>query len=48
MFEEGLEKTKNNLIYILCSIPFDIEKFLQELDGLLDAVYKNKDDKKKE
>lgn len=44
MSEEGLKKTKNDLIYIGCPIPFDIEEFLQELDGLLEAAYKNKDD----
>lgn len=30
MSEEGLKKTKNDLIYIGCPIPFDIEEFLQE------------------
>lgn len=44
MAEEGLKKTKNKLIHIGCPIPFDIEEFLQELDGLLEAAYKNKDD----
>ena len=44
MAEEGLKKTKNDLIHIGCPIPFDIEEFLQELDGLLEAAYKNKDD----
>lgn len=44
MSEEGLKKTKNDLIYIGCPIPFDIEEFLQELDGLLEAAYKNKED----
>lgn len=44
MSEEGLKKTKNDLIYIGCPIPFDIEEFLQELDELLEAAYKNKDD----
>lgn len=44
MSEEGLKKTKNDLIYIGCPIPFGIEEFLQELDGLLEAAYKNKDD----
>ena len=27
-------------------IPFDIEEFLQQLDGLLEDAYKNKDDMK--
>lgn len=44
MSEEGLKKTKNDLIYIGCPIPFDVEEFLQELDGLLEAAYKNKED----
>lgn len=44
MSEEGLKKTKNDLIYVGCPIPFDIEEFLQELDELLEAAYKNKDD----
>ncbi len=44
MAEEGLKKTKNNLIYIGCPIPFDIEAFLKELKGLMDVAYKNTDD----
>ena len=44
MAEEGLKKTQNELIHIGCPIPFDIEVFLQQLDSLLDAAYKNKDD----
>lgn len=44
MAEEGLKKTKNELIHIGCPIPFDIEEFLQQLDGLLEAAYKNKAD----
>lgn len=46
MAEEGLKKTKNKLIHIGCPIPFDIEEFLQQLDGLLEDAYKNKDDMK--
>lgn len=44
--EEGLKKTKNDLIHIGCPIPFDINEFLDELDGLLDAAYRNEDDMK--
>lgn len=44
MAEEGLKQTKNKLIHIGCPIPFDIEEFLQQLDELLEAAYKNKDD----
>ncbi|HEM3691447.1 TPA: polysaccharide biosynthesis protein [Streptococcus suis] len=46
MAEEGLKKMKNKLIHIGCPIPFDIEEFLQQLDGLLEDAYKNKDDMK--
>ena len=46
MAEEGLKKTKNDLIHIGCPIPFDINEFLDELDGLLDAAYRNADDMK--
>jgi len=46
MAEEGLKKTKNDLIHIGCPIPFDIEEFLEQLDSLLEAAYKNKDDMK--
>lgn len=44
MAEEGLRKTKNELIHIGCPIPFDINEFLGQLEGLLTAAYKNKDD----
>ena len=44
MAEEGLKKTKNELIHIGCPIPFDIEEFLKQLDELLEAAYKNKND----
>lgn len=44
MAEEGLKKTKNELIHIGCPIPFGIEEFLEELGELLEAAYKNKDD----
>ena len=46
MAEEGLKKTKNDLIHIGCPFPFDINEFLDELDGLLDAAYRNEDDMK--
>lgn len=46
MAEEALKKTKNDLIHIGCPIPFDINEFLGELDGLLDAAYRNEDDMK--
>lgn len=44
MAEEGLKKTKNKLIHIGCPIPFNVEEFLQQLDELLEAAYKNKED----
>ena len=44
MAEEGLKKTKNELIHIGCPIPFDIDVFLSKLDSLMDAAYKNKKD----
>lgn len=44
MAEEGLKKTKNELIHIGCPIPFDINKFLEQLDELMEAAYKNKRD----
>lgn len=46
MAEEGLMKTKNDLIHIGCPIPFDVEMFLEQLEDLLEAAYKNKDDMK--
>ena len=46
MAEEGLKKTKNDLIHIGCPIPFDVEEFLEQLEELLEAAYKNKDDMK--
>lgn len=46
MAEEGLKKTKNDLIHIGCPIPFDVEEFMKELNGLMEAAYKNKDDMK--
>lgn len=44
MAEEGLKTTPNKLIHIGCPIPFDIETFIEQLDGLLHAAYKNKED----
>ena len=42
MAEEGLRKTKNDLIYIGCPIPFEIDTFLDNLDNLMLASYSNK------
>ena len=44
MAEEGLKKTDNKLIHIGQPIPFDEDEFLQNLDGLMLAAYKNKKD----
>ena len=38
MAEEGLKRTKNDLIHIGCPIPFDIEEFLEQLDELMEAL----------
>ena len=44
MAEEGLKKTKNDLIHIGCPIPFDTDVFLNQLDELMEAAYRNKGD----
>lgn len=43
MAEEGMKKTNNELIHIGCPIPFDIEVFLGQLNDLMEAAYKNKE-----
>ena len=43
MAEEGLKKTENDLIHIGCPIPFDVDTFLRQLDGLMEVAYKNKE-----
>ena len=42
MAEEGLKKTKNDLIHIGCPIPFDVDEFLGQLGVLMETAYKNK------
>lgn len=42
MAEEGLKKTKNDLIHIGCPIPFDVDEFLGQLEILMETAYKNK------
>lgn len=44
MAEEGLRKTENDLIHIGCPIPFDTDQFLNQLQTLMDAAYKNRKD----
>ncbi len=43
MAEEGLRKTDNDLIHIGCPIPFDADMFMQQLELLMDAAYKNRE-----
>ena len=43
MAEEGLKKTENELIHIGCPIPFDNDKFLKQLEMLMNAAYSNKE-----
>lgn len=44
MAEEGLKKTKNDLIFIGCPIPFETDPFLKKLDYLMEAAYANRKD----
>ena len=44
MAEGGLRKTENEKIHIGQPIPFDTDKFLEELEGLMDAAYSNRMD----
>ena len=41
MSEEGLEKTKNQLIHIGKPIPFDMDEFFRNLEMLMNAAYRN-------
>ena len=41
MAEEGLEKTDSEKIHIGKPLVFDIDKFLDDLDDLMDAAYAN-------
>ncbi len=43
MAEEGMKKTDNELIYIGKPIPFNIKKFLDQLQELAEASYENSD-----
>ena len=42
MAEEGLKTTANKQIYIGCPIPFDVDEFLVQLQGLMEAAYNNR------
>ena len=44
MAEEGLQKTANKLIHIGNPIPFDTDKFLEEMEQLMLAAYDNRED----
>ncbi len=39
--EEGLKKTANDLIHVGKPIAFDIDEFIAQLNGLMDAAYTN-------
>ena len=43
MAEEGMKKTDNELIHIGKPIPFEVEKFLRQLEELAKASYENSD-----
>lgn len=44
MAEEGMKTTPNKLIHIGSPIPFDLEKFLEDLENLAKASYSNRED----
>lgn len=44
MAEEGIKKTKNKLIYIGSPIPFDEDKFIEDMKELMEVSYRNSDD----
>ena len=44
MAEEGMKTTPNKLIHIGSPIPFDLEKFLEDLKNLAKASYSNRED----
>ena len=41
MAEEGIRKTENEKIHIGCPLKFDIDRFLDDLDDLMEAAYAN-------
>ncbi|MCR5168537.1 MAG: polysaccharide biosynthesis protein [Oscillospiraceae bacterium] len=44
MAEEGIRKTENEKIHIGCPLKFDVDMFLEDLDGLMEAAYMNRRD----
>ncbi len=47
MAEEGIQKTENEKIHIGCPLKFDIDRFLDDLDDLMEAAYANSRDIKR-
>ncbi len=43
MAEEGMKKTKNKLIHIGSPIPFDEDAFLDQMEGLMEVAYANRE-----
>lgn len=43
MAEEGLEDTENSRIHIGKPLCFDVDTFLEKVDGLMEVAYKNKE-----
>lgn len=43
MAEEGLEDTENSRIHIGKPLCFDVDSFLEKVDGLMEVAYKNKE-----
>ncbi len=44
MAEEGLRRTENELIHIGSPLEFDIDRFLQQIEGLMQASYDGRED----
>ena len=44
MAEEGIRKTENEKIHIGCPLKFDVNEFLKNLSGLMEAAYMNRRD----
>ena len=45
MSEEGMKTTPNRLIHIGCPIPFDVDRFLHQLQKLMTAAYEGREDR---
>ena len=44
MAEEGIKKTQNEKIHIGCPLKFGVNRFLNSLEGLMQAAYENRGD----